>query len=175
MIENNAINKTKKQETEFEYINFTIEKESWNRYKLEDGTILKSKFVLINIIAKKGIEEKLKKAKTEKVNIPLDLSLQPSNVVGVEVSPVLIGEPSTEICPISSLKDYIVAADLDFETISETWNQYLLSFPKSNQTINLRVKSSPTKISRTSKFDRFGFPIYLADFTAEMKISPNPK
>jgi hypothetical protein len=175
MTENSSINSKKTSIPDFEYLNFNAEKESWNRYKLEDGSILKSKLVMINIIAKKGTEEKIKKAKTEKVNVNLELSLQPSNVIGVEASPESIGEPSTVICSPDALKESVVAADMDFETISEVWNQYLVGFPKIDDVVCLKIRNSLTRISRTSKFDKFGIPIYLVDFTTEMKVSINPR
>ncbi|MGC8848998.1 MAG: hypothetical protein ACP5QI_00795, partial [Candidatus Bathyarchaeia archaeon] len=41
---------------ELEYLEFDVVKEDWTKYKLEDGAILKSKFILGTVLKKKGVE-----------------------------------------------------------------------------------------------------------------------
>lgn len=154
--------------TDFEYVDFEIERENWNKYQLKDGAILKAKFILINVLAEKGFKEKIKKAKTEK-EIDLGFMFQSSNVIGVEAPPNLIGEPSNTRYSPRELETSVVEDEIDFETISESWNSYKI---KVNGEIYLKVRNSPIRIRRTSKFDSQGVPIYLVDFKADVKIIP---
>lgn len=147
-------------------IEFEVEKEVWNRYRLEDNTILKAKFVLINIFAEKDFEDKIRKAKTEK-GAKVGFEFQSTNVVGVIVPPNLLGEPSNQHYSPQELEASVVKDEMDFETITESWNVYRL-----NGGIILKVRNSPIRIRRTNKFDSRGMPIYLIDFVADVKFVP---
>jgi hypothetical protein len=151
---------------EFEYVDFNVEKEDWNKYRLEDKTILKSKFVLISVIAEKGFKEKMKKARTDK-GIVLRYEFQSTNVVGVEPPEELMGKPTPQGYTPQELESCVIQDDMDFETILGTWNVYKL-----NEVASLKVRTSPIRVRRTSKFDDHGRPIYMVDFTADVKIIP---
>lgn len=155
----------------FEYVDFEVEKEIWNKYKLEDGAILKTKFVLINILAQKGIGEVIKKLHMEKSTLELNFSLQSSNVLGVEVPTALLGDPSKVKYSPMELAESIIDDDLDIEAISESQNRYRLNFEKVGEVAYLRIKSSPIKVSRTSKFDEYGVPQYIVNFSVSMRMS----
>jgi len=160
---------SKKLLLDLESAEFEVEKEVWNRYRLEDNAILKSKFVLINVFAEKGFKEKIRlklKAKTEKED-KVGFEFQPSNVVGVVVPRNLIGGPSNQRYSPQELESSVVKDEMDFETITESWNVYKLE-----DGVLLKVRSSPLRVRRTSKFDSRGMPIYLVDFVADVKIVP---
>jgi len=150
---------------DFVFVSFEAAREGWNSYKLEDGSILKTRFVLINVIMEKNFKQKIEKARTEK-GIGLGVGFSSNNVIGVEASIELRGEPSTKACSLDELRASVVKEDMDFDIIKETWNVYKLE-----EGIVMKARSSPITISRTSKFDSHGLPIYLVDFTADVKVS----
>ncbi|MGB9615405.1 MAG: hypothetical protein ACPL3B_07885, partial [Fervidobacterium sp.] len=98
----------KKSLLDLKPIEFEVEKEVWNRYRLEDDAILKTKFVLINVFAEKAFEEKVERIKKGEKNVKVDFEFQSSNVVGVTVPPNLIGEPSNQQYPLQELEASVV-------------------------------------------------------------------
>ena len=153
---------------DFEYVDFEVEKEPWNRYRLEDKSILKTKFVLINIFAEKGWKQKIQKVKGSKDKVGIAMRLQPTTVAGVQVvQPGLFGTRATANYTHQELVSSVVKNDLDIDVIAESWNRYGLP-----ENFVVKVKSSPVNVARTSKFDGEGVPIYLIDFSADMKIGP---
>jgi hypothetical protein len=58
--------------TDFQYVDFKVEREEWNKYRLADKTYLKMKIVLINMVAEQGFKQKIEKAKKEKGKIGID-------------------------------------------------------------------------------------------------------
>ncbi|MDI6847600.1 MAG: hypothetical protein QMD23_05665 [Candidatus Bathyarchaeia archaeon] len=161
-----SLNSAKKSLVDFEYVDFEVKKESWNRYRLKDGAILKTKFVLISVLAEKGFKDKIRRAKTEK-GIGVEFIFQSSNVMGVEVPPSLMGEPTTVHYSPQELEASVVEDEIDFETVAESWNVYRL-----NNEIYMKVRNSPIRVRRTNKSDSRGVPIYLVDFTADVKVLP---
>ncbi|MBS7632540.1 hypothetical protein KEJ15_02810 [Candidatus Bathyarchaeota archaeon] len=122
--------------------------------------------MLINAFAEKDFEEKIKKARTEK-GIKVGFEFQSSNVVGVVAPRNLIGEPSNQRYSPQELESSVVKDEMDFETITESWNAYRL-----DGGILLKVRNSPIRVRRTSKFDSRGMPIYMVDFVADVKFIP---
>jgi hypothetical protein len=160
-------NMSKRSILDFEYIGFEVERENWNKYRLEDKTILKTKFILINAFAEKGYKEKIQKARAEKRKEDFGFKFQPTTVTGVEAPPNLIGTPCSQRFTIQELESSVVKDDIDFETIAQTWNIYKLA-----DDLVMKVRNAPMSVRRTSKFDSEGLPIYLVDFTADVKIGP---
>ena len=152
-----------------QYVNFDIINEPWNKYKLSDGSILKSKFVLINVLTDKDFKENVKKSHIDKKDA-IGLTMQSHNVVGVEVPENLRGPADNKIYSKQELRAAIVEDDLDTETLSETWNSYNVEGE-----ITLKIKSTPIRVSRTNKFDSYGIPTYLYDFSADFKVNPSEK
>jgi hypothetical protein len=151
---------------DFEFVSFETIKECWNRYKLEDDTILKTKFVLVNLFAEKGFRERIRKAKADKVKIGLGFRLQPQTAIGIEVSPDKIGEPSKEKYPLQILEASVIKDEMEFRTTEETWNLYKLE-----EGVTLRIRNSPVRVRKTSKLDEMGLPIYIVDYGMEMRIA----
>jgi len=151
--------------SDFVFADFEVVREGWNKYKLEDRSILKTKFVLISVIMEKNYKEIMERAKTEK-GLKVGLGFQAHDVVGVEAPVELRGEPDSGKYRVEELRSSIIKEDMDFEVVSETWSIYKLE-----NGIAIKVRSAPVSVSRTSKFDERGSPIYLVDSTADMKVS----
>jgi hypothetical protein len=146
------------------YVDFGVLKENWNRYKLEDESMLKTKLVLINVMLEKNYGDIMERAKTEK-GLKIGMAFQSQIVVGVQVPPDLRGEPDANVHSIDELRSSIVEEDLDFEALAETSNVYKLP-----NGIIIKFRNRPVTVSRTSKFDRHGLPMYLVDSAADMSF-----
>jgi hypothetical protein len=157
----------RKPMTEFEYVDFEVEKEPWNRYRLEDKSILKAKFVLINVFAEKGWKQKIQQTKGKKDKVGFAFKLQPISITGVQVPSSLFGPPDSGKYTHEELASSVVKHDLDIEVIAESWNIYRLP-----EGFVVKVKSSPVNVARTSKFDNEGVPVYLVDLSADIKMGP---
>lgn len=152
------------------YVDFTVEKENWGIYKIEDGGLLKIKLVLISIISEKPFTDVLKKVK-ESGEKGIDMALQSTNVMAVQVPFNLRGKPSNVPCTSREMRESIIEDDLDFETIAESYNVYQLNFPDVAEHLYLKIKSSPVKVSRTNKFDQYGIPLYFTRSKTDAKFS----
>ncbi len=153
--------------TEFEQVDFDVEREQWNKYRLDDKTILKTKFVLINVFFEKGFKAKAQKVKGMKDKFPVGFRFQSSNVIGVQVQSNVIGTPDNRLYTYQELQAFVTKEDMDFQTINETWNIYRLP-----ENVVMKVKISPVDVKKTSKFDTLGIPIYLVESSADIKIGP---
>lgn len=150
---------------DYHFVDFDVIREDWNRYKLEDGAIIKTKFVLINVMMEKTMKELISEAKTKKKKKSeklMGVAIQSKNVVGAEVPKKLRGSPSSPYTP-QELQASIIHKDVDFEVIKERRSEYKL---KNGMTI--KVKSSPFTISKTNKFDSQGLPLYIVNSTGDV-------
>ena len=128
---------------ELEYLEFDVVKEDWTKYKLEDGAILKSKFILGTVLKKKGVEG--------------EYSLNGETVTFAVVPKELWGPPSTKRYTRQELLESIDKEDMKFTCLTpDSWNVYRL---KDGFTIN--VKLELIQVSRTNKFTEKGERIYI--------------
>lgn len=125
--------------TELKYLNFEPVNEEWSEYKLEDGSIIKLKFVLIKILKEND-----------------SFALNSSNIIGVYPSQDLIATPSHEVYSPQELEQSIDIKDVNFEVIKEIGSVYKLEDGS-----ELSVKPVLVLVSRSSKHDQHGEPIYL--------------
>ena len=132
-------------------VGFKVKNEDWSIFQLADGTTLKAKFVLINILAKrsgKGFEG----------------ALQSQNVLGVFAPTELRGKPS-EPYTKEELAKSIVKDDVDVaKVLRQPWNEYEL-----DNGLLLKIKILPVHIARTSEYDKEGMPIYFVEISAVVK------
>jgi len=152
---------------EYQYIPFKVERESWVRYRLEDGAILKTKIVLVNVKTNPSLVEALKKQQEPEKKVTVTINVQTRNIIGVEVPPNLRGPPDTNTYSPSELAKFVVQEDLEFERMDPTtW----VSVYELEDKIKLKVQTTLMDVSRTSKYEASGDPIYLVSSTAGIKI-----
>ena len=144
---------------DFEYCDFDTIKEDWNRYKIQDGTELKIKFVLIKVVRKKI------PGTTDGYNYGFNNNV----VVGVH-SPKK-HEPSERIYSVTELKDSIIESDMEYTTIKEVWNKYVLKKDKTE----LKVKLAITDIKKTDKYNEYGDPHFFISTQPIIKANPSNK
>jgi hypothetical protein len=124
---------------DFDYIDFEVKKEPWNLYKIEDGSLIKFKLVLVRVMPNKSDPKKY--------------LLNTANVIGVQSPRELRGAPAPPSA--NGTYDDLEKKDLDFEVIKENWSEYKL---KDGNT--LRIKSVIISIDKTKSFGDNGEPIY---------------
>lgn len=153
------------------FVDFSIEKEQWNMYRLADKSLLKGRYVLSAFLVDKTIDELRKEVKRHKSNQPLKLgfAFKGHKLYSVEPPANLRGERDKMNYPIEELRASIEERDIDFETVKSTWSSYKL---KNGMVFKCRL--SPTVVNKTSKFDDSGMPLYLIDSTLHVKITLPP-
>lgn len=147
------------------FVDFTVEREEWNKYVLGDKSMLRVKFVLTGAMMDKTRKEIMKEAKKSGRKLRIGFAIRSQNVFSAECPPRLRGSPDSRRYSPEELRASIVRPELDFETVRETWNSYLFG-----NGIRMKSKISPTFVNRTSKFDITGMPIYLIDFSVDVLL-----
>ncbi len=146
------------------FLDFKIEQEDWNKYRLADGSLLKLKYVLMDVSMEASIEELLSRIKPGKeANLALDTKSRTLHVV--QPSYKLRGKPDSKKYSAEELKEAIIEEDIDFETVKATWNLYLM-----DNGIRIKTRVNPISISKTDKFNQKGIPVYLFDSGIDIKI-----
>ena len=136
---------------ELEFLDFKVVEEPWNQYKLEDGSTIRAKVVVQNVMREKGEED--------------SYSFATSNVIAVVPNPKYIGLPSPPLKQGERLESYVEAEDLQIISKTEKWNEYEIPFVG----ITMRIKGVPVIISRTKRHDDKGLPIYIANIQLLIK------
>ncbi len=144
------------KESEFEYHEFDVVKEYWNKYRIEDGTILRFKTVLVIVRTPKGV--------LFTQGAPAQMLTH--DVAGVIPAPELYGTPDTHIYHLDELERSVAKPDLKFDTISEDWNEYYFS----GTDLTMSLKPAIISIDLTSKFNNGGEPIYFVRAQPLVKV-----
>jgi len=137
---------------DFDYVDFEVVGEPWNLYKLEDGSLIKFKLVLVKVMPNKSN--------------PQNYLLNTANIVGVQSQKELRGAPTPPLTN-GTYNDF-EKKDLDSEVIKESWNEYKL---KDGNT--LKIKPAITAIDKTKSFDSNGEPIYVVH--SQVLVKPPAK
>jgi len=154
------------------FIDFNIEKEQWNKYRIADGTELKARFVLQQVLVDKSMDELEKELKSIEGDgsIAFGFGFKGNKLFTVEPPVNLRGNPDSNKYRVEELRESIVEEDIDFDTVNSSWNIYQLK-----NRISFKCRLLVTTVSRTNKFDDLGIPTYLIDSTLELKVTLPPK
>lgn len=147
------------------FLDFKVEREEWNKYLLEDETSLRAKLVLTSGLTDKSLATLIREAKSAQ-KLRIGFGFKSINLFASESPSKLRGSPDSKRYSPKQLKSFIAKEELDFETKRETWNSYVFE-----NGMKVKAKISPTSVSRTSKFDAGGMPIYLIDSTVDLKLT----
>lgn len=126
-----------------EEIEFDVITEPWNVMKIDDGTNIKFKIVLIRVY-KQGIDQ------LGNVNF----GFQTGAVLGAKPPDELIGK-----------KDIEKIEDIGFSVTEEKWSEYKL---KTSET--LLIKPVPQQVNRSNMLDPLGQPFYAVNLQPVAKI-----
>jgi len=124
-------------------LDFEVIKERWGKYTLDDGSVLKIKFILTNI--KTWDENGAKKYTANNQVIQTILSAEH-----------LIGEPAKAAFTSEVLQKNIEKDDLSYDQLENPVNEYILD----NGT-KLKLFPQVIKVSRSSLKNSLGEPIYM--------------
>lgn len=140
-------------------LDFDVLREPWNVYQLEEGPILRIKYVLTRVVRRWEAGGRVGYAfKGQNV------------VVFSHIPPELKGEPTHAIYSPMELQASIVNDDIRYSTIAEEWNEYI-----TEDGASIRVKLTVVKVSRTNKTDKDGDPVYLVQTSLLPQIQPPRK
>ncbi len=132
-------------------IDFETIREEWGFYKIDDGTLLRVKLVLVNVLTRDDLE----------------YSFAWSNVIGVIAPPELRGPPSNKRYSSEELITSIEAEDLEFKELKKGISEYVLE-----NGVRVSVRPVLAMVSRTNKYDTRGMPIYVTNVQPIWKIKP---
>ena len=128
-----------------ELIPFEIIDEKWHTYELEDNTIIKTKFILLNIIAY-----------GEKDDLDKRLSEFATHLLVVVYSPKELRGPKDKTRRADELEEYITEKNLKFRNIKDGG---MSKYETKNSII--QIDHSITQVDITSKYDSKGMPAYI--------------
>jgi hypothetical protein len=147
---------------EINYIDFKVDDEDWNIYKLEDKTILKLKFVLLKVI-REGIEPD---------GSPI-YSMQAQILIAIFPPSDLIKSPDLRKYSVKELEEAVIKSDMKFDAKKEDYSSRYILLEQVGH-LKIEVKPILVYVARTSKHDERGEPIYLIRTQAVTKQSPYP-
>ena len=139
------------------YIDFKIRTEPWNSYKLKDGTILKTRVVMVT--AKKSIPQ------TGTKNYGADFK----SLRGYIIPPKNFSEPSSVAYSEEDYKSPDNLIDINFTTISEKLSEYELD---DGTLIKAKLDVKAIKKSKLHLQDGSPFYVLMTDIWHEMQHPP---
>jgi hypothetical protein len=143
---------------DYKSIDFTIIREPWNVYQLEENSEkIKIRWILTKLYGKP-------------INTEYDFSLNHNQLVAVVNLPPSFFSNNININEINpnDYRNYIVEKHLSFNTISEEWNEY--QFYLDDNEFRLRVKNGLREVHRTSIITNDREPLYLVDHGIELNF-----
>lgn len=153
------VGREKKRDIDFEVI-----REPWNRYSIREGTTLQVRFILLRL-------SKVEQLNLDGAVVTSSVQERKYNVEGQTLTVLsniperLKGTPDTNTYSPQELQNSIVADDLSVDTLAEEWNDYVV-----DDGTKIRVKCSVISVSRTSKFNRNGEPIYVVSSSQQVAV-----
>jgi hypothetical protein len=146
------------------FVDFDVEREDWNRFRLKDGTLLRGKLVMFGFAVNQDIEQLAKKAQSTK-KLKIGFGFRSNVIYGAESPTNLRGLPDSKKYTNDELKESTVEK-VDFETVRATWNSYLLT-----NGMQVKTRMFPNSVCRTSKFDEAGMPVYWVETAFEIEVN----
>ena len=134
-------------------LDFEVIKERWGKYTLDDGSVLKVRFILTSI-----------KTWTENGNKKYTANNQ--LIQTVLCAERLIGEPSKATFTAELLQKNIEKDDLSFDQLETPVNEYIL-----DDGTKLKLFPQVIKVARSSLKNNLGEPIYMV--TTNVTINYN--
>lgn len=137
-------------------IEYNTIQEDFSRYKLEDGTFLKAKFVITRFVDSGKTDDN----KNNIISMDGELMIRTEGEFEKH-------EPSDDI---RITKDDIVKENVDFNVIEQKIQVYQI--PDLNQVVLLIIEIK--QISSTSKYDKIGYPVYSVKTTTKVQFVKFP-
>jgi hypothetical protein len=137
---------------------FEVISEGWSVYETKDRAMIKLKLVLLKLFL-----TRLDEAGNANFGAATNV------ILTVSVPPNMKGRRSDRPISPKEVAESIVQSDIPFKTVREDWNEYKID----DATVS--VKLIATVISKSSKFDMNGDPIYNVQHQSIVKGNVSPK
>lgn len=146
--------------SEYQGVDFTITSEKWSKYHLDDGSILKQKYVLTKVYAKKMDGNQY------------DIRLGAQKIV-LAMKAFKFGDPSEPVRP-SEYGKHIEQQNVRIVDQDVYWNEYEIDISEQSEVRRfiLKVYSMIVMVHRTSLFNNDREPIYLTTNSDQVQVIP---
>lgn len=135
-------------------IEFDIIREVWSSYDLEDGTVLRSRTVLMKVMGPKKLPPK-------GTAVPLGFSFHQLNTI--TAPPALRGPPNSTPMPVNELQR-LPNEEVEIVTEREAWNLYRLRGLTGPKGLKTKVVV-PSVFKVSGQYDQEGNPQYIITST----------
>lgn len=133
-------------------IDFEVVKEPWNKYQIQDNSILKTRTILKKV-------ERL----TDGDKISFNIDAQTITVIYAD-SP-LKGIANPEPVSKQELEKTIDKPDMRYDTLEQDFNEYDL-----DDGTKMKIFTHVSSITRTTSRDKSGDPIYMVQSSSSLEI-----
>lgn len=140
-----------------EYERFDVAQEPWCKYRLDDGTMLRARFVLLKV------------SKIYSGVNPAGANITAQTLIVTEVPKKNHGPPGRPL-PVPELQKFVVKDNLGFRPLEERPSVYLL---EDGRVLQAQVRLA--KVARSSVFDLEGQPQYLVTHNQLLTVSGGPQ
>ena len=149
------------------YLDFVPLREEWNKYRLEDGSIIRIKLILTKLFESPKESKKI----TNDFSTQIELAYVPSILLR-KPNPLQVSKAELDV------KDNIEKKYVGFETLTEDWNEYQITTLDDEAHLlkggRLKAKYSLRVIRRSKFSNKYGEPIYNITGGVEATfITPN--
>ena len=132
--------------------------EGWSVYKVNDGAQIKMRLIMLKMYIT-GLDQ----------SGNLEVGAASRLLFAVTVPPKLKGAPSKGPITPKEIQETIIQGDMSFKPVNEEWNEYKIDG------VSVSVKVIATIISKSSKFDANGDPVYNVQNQPIVKVSGTPE
>ena len=137
-------------------LDFDVIREPWNKYQILDGAVLKTKIVITRI----------QKQQTDQNKSNYSFDMQALLIILSDER----GKPDPKNYSPAELQAAVIKDDLRYTIISEEWNEYVV-----DDGARLRLKSTVTRVGKTSLCDGAGIPQYWVELNNITQVkTPRP-
>jgi hypothetical protein len=140
-------------------IEFEVLREPWNKYSVDDGSYIKTRFIVT----------KFRKREPTTSEEKMQYGFEGQNLmVAYNVPQELKGPPSTKTFSPDELRQK--STDMRYSTVYEDWNEYVLEDGTA-----VRIKNTVVEIIRSDKTDRSGDPVYVVNTSQLLGFKPRAR
>lgn len=136
------------------FIEFEIIKEPWNKYQLQDNSVLKTRIVLKSVMCT-----------TKKNETQYAVDVQSINIVHAD--PTLRGNANTNQVSNDKILNSIEKEDMYYDSLAQESNEYKL-----DDGTKIKMHNNITSVSRSSLKDQHGDPIYSILSSNQVLVNP---
>lgn len=136
-------------------IEFEIIKEPWNKYEIQDNSVLKTRTIL------KKVERVIN-------GDQIGFNIDAQTLTVIHADPTLKGAPNNRPITKEELQKSIDKHDMRYSTLAQEFNEYDL-----DDGTKIKIFTNVTSISRSTLKDRTGDPIYNVQSSNTVEIKPS--